>query len=68
MTTLAGSMRGSCNEAAKFALCYGPMKLLALLHGCVEYHYAGKQPIPATGLHRLDKQPYSMRSHGSDKI
>ena len=24
LTTLAGSWRGSCNEAAKFALCYGP--------------------------------------------
>jgi len=65
LTTLAGSWRGSCNEAAKFALCYGPMELLALLRqghlhssfhllgsplGGVEYNYAGKQPIPAAGL------------------
>jgi hypothetical protein len=65
LSTLAGSLRGSCNEAAKFALCYGPMELLALLRqghlhssfhllgsplGGVEYNYAGKQPIPATGL------------------
>ena len=65
LSTLAGSMRGSCNEAAKFALCYGPMELLALLrqgrlHSSfhllglplkgVEYDYTGKQPIPAAGL------------------
>ena len=58
-------MRGSCNEAAKFALCYGPEGLLALHrqgrllssfhlvespHPDVEYNYAGKQPIPAAGL------------------
>ena len=57
--------RGSRNEAAKFALCYGPTGLLALhrqgrlrpsLHPpgsprtSVGYHYAGKQPIPAAGL------------------
>jgi hypothetical protein len=57
--------RGLCNEASKFALCYGPVELLALhqqgrllssfrLSGSpqadVEYNYAGKQPIPAAGL------------------
>ncbi len=57
--------RGQRNEAAKFTFCYGPVELLALhrqgrlhssfhlpshLHRDVEYHYAGKQPIPATGL------------------
>ena len=57
--------RGSRNEAAKFALCYGPTGLLALhRHGrlrpslhppgsprtSVGYHYAGTQPIPAAGL------------------
>ena len=31
LPTLAGSLRGLRNEAAKFALCYGPMRLLALL-------------------------------------
>jgi hypothetical protein len=65
LSTLGRFLRGSCNEAAKFALCYGPMELLALLRqghlrssfhllghpwGGVEYDYAGKQPIPATGL------------------
>ena len=65
ISTLGRFLRGSCNEAAKFALCYGPMRLLALLRqgrllssfhllgsplGNVEYHYAGIQPIPATGL------------------
>ena len=57
--------RGLCNEAARFASCYGPEELLALhrqgrllssFHLVespqpnVEYNYAGKQPIPATGL------------------
>ena len=57
--------RGSCNEAARFASCYGPEELLTLHrqglllssfhlgespHPNVEYNYAGKQPIPATGL------------------
>ncbi len=55
----------SCNEAAKFASCYGPVELLALhrqgrllpsLHPSespprsVGYSYAGKRPIPAAGL------------------
>jgi hypothetical protein len=31
LSTLGRFLRGSCNEAAKFALCYGPMELLALL-------------------------------------
>jgi hypothetical protein len=57
--------RGQRNEAAKFALCYGPKELLALHRqgrllssfrpvespqSDVEYNYAGKQPIPAAGL------------------
>jgi len=57
--------RGKCNEAARFASCYGPEELLALHrqgrllssfhlgespYPDVEYNYAGKQPIPATGL------------------
>ncbi len=56
---------GKRNVAAKFALCYGPVELLALHrqgrllssfrltgspHSDVEYNYAGKQPIPAAGL------------------
>ena len=58
-------IRGSRNEAAKFALCYGPVELLALHRqgrllssfrliesppSDVKYNYAGKQPIPAAGL------------------
>ena len=60
-----GFLPGFPNEAAKFALCYGPKRLLALqptglLRSSfhlpkspprgVEYDYAGKQSIPATGL------------------
>jgi hypothetical protein len=57
--------RGRRNEAAKFALCYGPEASLALHrqgrllssfrlnespHSDVEYDYAGKQPIPTAEL------------------
>jgi hypothetical protein len=57
--------RGSCNEAARFASCYGPEELLALHRQGrllssfhlgesprpdVEYNYAGTQSIPAAGL------------------
>ncbi len=57
--------RGKCNEASKFALRYGPMRLLALHRPgrllpsfqlpesppiTVGYRYIGKQPIPITGL------------------
>jgi len=57
--------RGRRNEAAKFALCYGPVESIALHrqgrlrssfhriespHFDVESIYAGKQPIPAAGL------------------
>lgn len=56
---------GVCNEAASFALCYGPLGLLALprpglllssFHPWwsptrnVEYNYMGTQSIPMTGL------------------
>ena len=56
---------GLRNEAAKFTLCYGPEKLIALHRqgrllssfrpresplSDVEYNYTGKQPIPVTGL------------------
>src|SRR5881396_619276 len=69
--------RGQRNEAAKFTFCYGPVELLALhrqgrlhssfhlpshLHRDVEYHYAGKQPIPATGLSPADKQHYGLQA------
>ena len=77
LTTLAGSMRGSCNEAAKFASCYGPMKLLALLRQgrlLSSFHLLGhpwgvsniatraNNQFPRPDLHRLDKQPYRLRT------
>jgi hypothetical protein len=77
LTTLAGSWRGSCNEAAKFALCYGPMELLALLrqgHLHSSFHLLGhpmgmssittraNNQFPRPDLHRLDKQPYRLRT------
>ena len=58
-------LRGTCNEANKFALRYGPMRLLALHRPGrllpsfqvsrspqipVGYRYIGKQPIPIPGL------------------
>jgi hypothetical protein len=77
LTTLAGSWRGSCNEAAKFALCYGPMELLALLrqgHLHSSFHLLGhplgmssittraNNQFPRPDLHRLDKQPYRLQT------
>ena len=77
LTTLAGALRGWCNEAAKFALCYGPMKLLALLrqgrlHSSFHLlgHPSGVSSIttrannqfPRPDLHRLDKQPYRLHT------
>jgi len=77
LSTLAGSMRGSCNEAAKFALCYGPMELLALLRqGRLHssFHLLGlplrvssmttraNNQFPRPDFHRLDKQPYRLRT------
>ena len=79
MSTLAGSLRGPCNEAAKFASCYGPMELLALLRqGRLHssFHPQGHpletssittrahNQFPRPDLHRLDKQPY--RLHAKD--
>jgi len=77
MSTLAGSLRGSCNEAAKFASCYGPMELLALLRqGRLHssFHLLGhpsemssittraNNQCPRPDLHRLDKQPYRLHT------
>ena len=77
LTTLAGSWRGSCNEAAKFALYYGPMELLALLrqgHLHSSFHLLGhpmgmssittraNNQFPRPDLHRLDKQPYRLQT------
>ena len=76
--TLAGSsLRGSCYEAAKFASCYGPMRWLALLRlGRLlsSFHLLGhpsgmsnittrvNNQFPWPDLHRLDKQPYRLRT------
>jgi hypothetical protein len=77
LTTLAGSIRGSCNEAAKFALCYGPMRLLALLRQgrlLSSFHLLGHPwgvssittraniQFPRPDFHRLDKQPYRLHT------
>jgi len=77
ISTLAGPMRGWCNEAAKFASCYGPMELLALLRqGRLHssFHLLGhpsemssittqaNNQFPRPDLHRLDKQPYRLQT------
>jgi len=69
--------RESCNEAAKFALCYGPMRLLALLrqgHLLSSFHLLGHpsgvssittrahNQFPRPDFHRLDKQPYRLHA------
>jgi hypothetical protein len=77
--TLAGiNTRGSCyHEAAKFALCYGPMRLLAPLRlGRLlsSFHLLGhpggvsniatraNNQFPWPALHRLDRQPYRLQT------
>ena len=77
MSTLGRFLRGSCNEAAKFALCYGPMELLALLrqgHLHSSFHLLGHpagvssittradNQFPRPDFHRLDKQPYRLHA------
>ena len=77
LSTLGRFLRGSCNEAAKFALCYGPMKLLALLRqGRLHssFHLLGHplgvssittrayNQFPWPDFHRLDKQPYRLHT------
>jgi hypothetical protein len=84
--TLAGlTARESCyHEAAKFTLCYGPMRLLAPLRlGRLlsSFHLLGhpggvssittraNNQFPWPDFHRLDKQPYRLRTKatkGSD--
>ena len=70
-------LRGSCNEAPKFASCYGPMELLALLRQgrlLSSFHLLGhpsgvssittraNNQFPRPDLHRLDKQPYRLQT------
>ena len=77
ISTLGRFLRGSCNEAAKFALCYGPMELLALLRQRrlhPSFHLLGhpsgvssittraNNQFPRPDLHRLDKQPYRLQT------
>ena len=77
VSTLGRFSRGSCNEAAKFASCYGPMKLLALLRqGRLHssFHLLGhplgvssittqaNNQFPRPDFHRLDKQPYRLHT------
>jgi hypothetical protein len=77
LSTLAGSLRGLCNEGAKFTLCYGPMKLLALLRQGLLlsiFHILGhplgvssittraNNQFPRPGFHRLDRQPYRLHT------
>jgi hypothetical protein len=77
LSTLGRFLRGSCNEAAKFTSCYGPMELLALLRQgrlLSSFHLLG-HPIkvsnmttrahnqfPRPDFHRLDKQPYRLHT------
>ena len=77
VSTLAGPLRGLRNEAAKFASCYGPMRLLALLRqGRLRssFHLLGhplgmsnittraNNQFPRPDFHRLDKQPYRLHA------
>ena len=79
LSTLGRFLRGSCNEAAKFTSCYGPMESLALLrqgHLLSSFHLLGhpsgvssmttraNTQFPWPDFHRLDKQPY--RLHAKD--
>jgi len=80
VSTLAGPMRGLRNEAAKFASCYGPMRLLALLRQGLllsSFHLLGhpmgmssittraNNQFPRPDFHRLDKQPYRLHAKGA---
>ncbi len=77
VSTRAGLMRGLRNEAAKFALCYGLMELLALLrqgHLHSSFHLQGHplemssittrahNQFPRPDLHRIDRQPYRLHA------
>ncbi len=84
VSTLAGPMRGLRNEAAKFASCYGPMELLALLrqgHLHSSFHLLGhpsgmssittraNNQFPRPDLHRLDEQPYRLHTeHAEERV
>ena len=74
--------RGLCNEAAKFALCYGPVSCspftgknlyfraftsLSHLNGSVEYHYAAKQSIAGAGLSPARNAALWAANRGTEK-
>ena len=76
LIALSGTAR-TCNEAAKFTSCYGPMELLALLRlGRLlsSFHLLGhpwgvssittrvNNQFPWPDFHRLDKQPYRLHT------
>ena len=77
LSTLGRFLRGSCNEAAKFASCYGPMELLALLRqgrllssfhllshpsGVSNIATRAHNQFPWPDFHRLDRQPYRLHT------
>jgi len=77
LSTLGRFLRGSCNEAAKFASCYGPMELLALLRqgrllssfhllshpsGVSNIATRAHNQFPWPDFHRLDRQPYGLHT------
>jgi len=72
--------RGKRNEAAKFALCYGPEGSLALHRQGrllpsfhlpkspprdVGYTMRANSQLPQPGLHRLDTRPYELQAEGA---
>ena len=76
-STLAGSYVGCVTRLQQFALCYGPMKLLALLRQgrlLSSFHLLGHpsevsnittrahNQFPRPDFHRLDKQPYRLQA------
>ena len=77
LSTLGRFLRGSCNEAAKFTSCYGPMESLALLRQgrlLSSFHLLGhpwetsnittraNTQFPWPDFHRLDMQPYRLHT------
>lgn len=77
LSTLGRFSRGSCNEAAKFALCYGPIEWRALLRQgrlLSSFHLLGDpsavsnittrahNQFPWPDFHQLHKQPYRLQT------
>jgi hypothetical protein len=81
-STLADSYVGCVTRLQQFALCYGPMKLLALLRQgrlLSSFHLLGHpsevsnittrahNQFPRPDFHRLDKQPYRLQAKTQSK-